>query len=76
MKKVKCVMLLLLVALCFESPELLIAAPPSVQSKGSPIVVCSALDGISVAFHSYPLVGIGDYHGFAQEEDFSCIAGP
>jgi hypothetical protein len=29
-----------------------------------------AIDGILTAFEKYPLVGIGDAHGLAQEEDF------
>lgn len=28
------------------------------------------MDGIFKAFQDHPLVGIGDYHGLAQEEDF------
>ena len=31
--------------------------------------VTSAVDGIFTAFQDHPLVGIGDYHGLAQEED-------
>jgi hypothetical protein len=29
-----------------------------------------ATDGIISAFQSHPLVGLGDWHGLAQEEDF------
>jgi hypothetical protein len=32
--------------------------------------VTSAVDGIITAFRSHPLVGLGDWHGMAQEEDF------
>jgi hypothetical protein len=32
--------------------------------------VTSATDGIFTAFQTHPLVGIGDHHGMAQEEDF------
>ena len=44
------------------------------QSQGllSPTVT-SAADGIFAAFRSHPLVGLGDNHGLAQEEDF-CAA--
>ncbi len=35
----------------------------------SPKVV-NAVDGVLDAFHTHPLVGIGDWHGLAQEEDF------
>lgn len=32
--------------------------------------VTSAVDGILMAFQDHPLVGLGDFHGLAQEEDF------
>jgi hypothetical protein len=32
--------------------------------------VTSAVDGILAAFQDHPLVGVGDFHGLAQEEDF------
>lgn len=32
--------------------------------------VISAVDGILMAFQDHPLVGLGDFHGLAQEEDF------
>jgi hypothetical protein len=32
--------------------------------------VTSAADGILTAFQDHPLVGVGDFHGLAQEEDF------
>lgn len=32
--------------------------------------VTSAVDGILAAFQDRPLVGVGDFHGLAQEEDF------
>jgi hypothetical protein len=32
--------------------------------------VTSAEDGIFAAFQTHPLVGLGDHHGIAQEEDF------
>src|SRR6202051_4687492 len=64
-------MLLLLVELCLDGLDVAFAQPPSSQSTSSPqTMVCSALDGIFATFHSHPLVGIGDYHGLAQEEDF------
>jgi hypothetical protein len=45
------------------------AENPSSLSSPAPIV-CSAADGIFAAFRSHPLVGLGDHHGLAQEEDF------
>ena len=44
-------------------PQVLVVAP-AVPS------VTSAVDGIMAAFETHPLVGIGDWHGMAQEEDF------
>lgn len=32
--------------------------------------VVPAVDGILAAFRTHPVVGITDYHGLAQEEDF------
>jgi hypothetical protein len=63
-------MLLLLVELCLDGTDVASAAPPSPQPTSSPTMVCSASDGIFTAFQSHPLVGIGDYHGLAEEEDF------
>jgi len=64
-------MLLLLVELCLGGLDVAFAAPPSSQVTSSPpTMVCSALDGIFAAFQAHPLVGMGDYHGLAQEEDF------
>ena len=44
------------------------------QDENSPNLqtptVTSAEDGIFAAFRTHPLVGLGDYHGIAQEEDF------
>lgn len=69
-KAVRYLMLLLLVEPCLDGLEVAFAAPPSPPSTSwPPTMVCSALDGIFAAFHYYPLVGIGDRHGLAQEED-------
>jgi hypothetical protein len=35
-----------------------------------PPVIRPAVDGILEAFKTHPLVGVGDYHGLAQEADF------
>ena len=43
------------------------------QSPSSQPIICSAADGIFAAFHDHPLVGLGDYHGLAQEEDFFSV---
>jgi hypothetical protein len=63
-------MLFLLVDLCLVGLDVAFAASPSLPSTSSPAMVCSALDGIFAAFQSHSLVGIDDYHGLAQEEDF------
>jgi hypothetical protein len=64
-------MLPLLIKLCLDGLDVGFAIPPITQStSSSQTMVCSALDGIFAAFHSHPLVGIVDYHGLAQEEDF------
>ena len=36
----------------------------------SPPSVSKAADGIFSAFATHPIVGVGDFHGMAQEEDF------
>lgn len=40
-------------------------APPLAQAAFTP-----PIDGILAAFETHPLVGLGDYHGLAQEFDF------
>lgn len=35
-----------------------------------PPAVVAAKDGVLAAFRTHPIVGLGDYHGLAQEEDF------
>jgi hypothetical protein len=35
-----------------------------------PPTVVAAKDGVLAAFKAHPIVGLGDYHGLAQEEDF------
>ena len=57
--------LLLLVVLAGVFLACAAAQPPSSQP-----IICSAADGMLAAFHHHPLVGLGDYHGLAQEEDF------
>ena len=46
------------------------AAQVSQDEKSHAPTVTSAKDGIFAAFQTHPLVGIGDHHGMAQEEDF------
>jgi hypothetical protein len=41
------------------------------QSPNPPApAVRPAIDGILAAFEKHPLVGLGDMHGMAQQEDF------
>jgi hypothetical protein len=45
----------------------------SQEAKSStlpPPTVTSGIDGILEAFQTHPVVGLGDIHGMAQEEDF------
>src|SRR4051812_37055292 len=37
---------------------------------GAPPKIVNAADGIFRAFQSHPLVGLGEWHGLAQELDF------
>jgi hypothetical protein len=46
-----------------------VGADPEPQSLEAP-TVATAADGIFEAFKTHPIVGLGDYHGIAQEEDF------
>jgi hypothetical protein len=47
-----------------------VAGQPA-QTAGSPSqAVVAATDGILAAFETHSVVGIADYHGLAQEEDF------
>ena len=39
----------------------------------SPPKVVNAADGIFTAFQTHPLVGLGEWHGLAQEEDFYAV---
>ena len=54
------VLTILTTCLCLATPAL--AAPPPKIIKAS--------DGIFAAFHDHPLVGLGEWHGLAQEVDF------
>jgi hypothetical protein len=49
-------------AVSFGLMALALAAPPP--------IVTDAADGIFAAFRTHPLVGIGEWHGLAQELDF------
>ena len=50
---------------------LILVAPQSGKSQAAaPPEVKPAIDGIMAVFQSHALVGMGDYHGLAQEEDF------
>jgi hypothetical protein len=51
------------------------ATPRLVSQQAQPLVrpaptVTPGIDGILAAFQTHALVGLGDYHGMAQEEDF------
>src|SRR4051812_35644933 len=37
---------------------------------GAPPAIADAADGIFTAFQTHPLVGLGEWHGLAQEEDY------
>jgi hypothetical protein len=58
----------LIVSFSFATPELVSrqAKPPV---RPAPTVTLG-IDGILAAFQTHALVGLGDYHGMAQEEDF------
>src|SRR3954465_1404755 len=53
----------LLVCLCLAAPAYA-ARPPKITN---------AADGIVSAFLSHPLVGLGEWHGLAQELDFYAV---
>jgi hypothetical protein len=70
-KAIVVLMLLLLQEAFPPETSSAVAASQSPQSPTSPPpIVCSAADGIFAIFQSHPLIGLGDYHGLAQEEDF------
>jgi hypothetical protein len=48
----------------------LVAPTIGVAQTGANPTVSPAIDGIIAIFRDHPLVGLGDYHGLAQEEDF------
>jgi hypothetical protein len=50
----------LIACLCFALPAFAVPSPK----------VAKATDGIFAAFQSHPLVGLGEWHGMAQELDF------
>ena len=60
MPKVRIALLAYLILLCAGAPTF--AAPPP--------MVTNAADGIFAAFQTHKLVGIGEVHGLAQEQDF------
>jgi hypothetical protein len=73
-KTINSLMLLLLAAVLLGAvPSASAAAQNPSSSSSSPLIVCSAADGIFAAFESHPLVGLADYHGLAQEEDFFTV---
>ena len=73
MRTINSFMLLLLpTVLLGQAPSAAAAQNPSSPSTQPPMV-CSAADGIFAAFQSHPLVGLGDYHGLAQLEDFFTV---
>jgi hypothetical protein len=58
----------LIVSFSFATPGLVSQqAKPSVRPAPT---VSPGIDGILAAFQTHALVGLGDYHGMAQEEDF------
>src|SRR5580693_9458721 len=48
----------------------LVAPTIGVAQTGANPTVSPAIDGIIAIFRDHPLVGLGDDHGLAQEEDF------
>ena len=61
--------LLFALALVGLPPAAVIFQQAQPQRRPAPTVT-SGKDGIFSAFQTHPLVGLGDVHGFAQEEDF------
>ena len=49
---------------------LLLALPSSTAIAAPPPKAVKAADGIFTAFQTHPLVGLGEWHGLAQELDF------
>jgi hypothetical protein len=73
-KTISSLMLLLLpTVLLGQVPFAVGAAPKPSSPSTQSLMVCSATDGVFAAFQSHPLVGLGDYHGVAQEEDFFTV---
>lgn len=70
MKTINSLMPLLLPAPFLSGVPSAFVAAENPSSLSSPPIVCSAADGIFAAFQSHPLLGLGDHHGLAQEEDF------
>jgi hypothetical protein len=66
-------LLLLPTVLLGGGPSAFVAAQNGLSRSSPPLMVCSAADGIFAAFQSHPLVGLDDYHGLAQEEDFFTV---
>ena len=74
MKTINSLTLLLLAAVLLGAvPSASTAAQNPSSPSSPPLIVCSAVDGIFAAFESHPLVGLADYHGLAQEEDFFTV---
>jgi len=48
---------------------ILLCTGPAVMAQPSP-TIAPATDGIFAAFRTHPLVGLGEWHGLAQELDF------
>jgi hypothetical protein len=73
-KTINSLTLLLLAAVLLGAvPSASTAAQNPSSPSSPPLIVCSAVDGIFAAFESHPLVGLADYHGLAQEEDFFTV---
>jgi hypothetical protein len=73
-KTISTFMLLLLpTVLLGRVPPAAAAAQNPSSTSTQPLMVCTATDGIFAAFQSHPLVGLGDSHGLAQEEDFFAV---
>jgi hypothetical protein len=72
-KTINSLLLLLAAVLLGGAPSASAGAQNPSSTSSPPLIVCSAADGIFAAFQSHPLVGLADYHGLAQEEDFFTV---
>ena len=54
----------------FAAMAILCCLGTSANAAAPPPTVSNAFDGIFAAFRTHPLVGLADFHGLAQEQDF------